>query len=134
MAAAAFWLVVLCAYHWLPFDFIVDVEAIKRKVASISLLPFVGYRSGSDLQALSTLVTKLAVAAPLGIAFAFVSRGMLLSRRIALAGWMLVAAAVFGAIEAGQMFLPTRVPDPTDVLVGMIGTYAGLSVGYWLEK
>ena len=35
---------------------------------------------------------------------------------------------VFGVIEAGQLFLPQRVPDVTDVLWGTIGTAAGLRI------
>jgi VanZ family protein len=134
IAATAFWLVVLCVYHWLPFDFAFDAGAIRGKLANISLLPFGGYRSGSDLRALSTLITKLALALPLGICFALVSRHAALSRKIVIGAWLLAAAVIFGAIEAGQMFLPTRVPDPTDVLIGVIGVYAGFSLASWLER
>lgn len=133
IAASAFWLVVLCAYHWLPFDFAFDVGAIRGKLANISLLPFNGYRSGSDLHALSTLITKLALSVPLGICCAFVFRPAAVSRRMVMAGGAVMATAVFGAIEAGQLFLPTRVPDVTDVLIGVTGTCTGLALGYWFQ-
>jgi hypothetical protein len=54
-------------------------------------------------------------------------------RRLLLAGWMLFGFAVFGAIEAGQFFLPGRFPDPTDVLVGAAAVLAGLRLGEWLR-
>jgi VanZ family protein len=133
LATIAVWSLVLCAYHWLPYDFGVDSEAIKRKLANLSLLPFAGYQSGSDLKALSDLLTKLALSAPFGVAAAFVLRNHVARRPIVVAGWMLVAACVFGAIELGQFFLPTRSPDTTDILTGMVGTFAGLSLGRWLH-
>jgi glycopeptide antibiotics resistance protein len=46
---------------------------------------------------------------------------------------MLFAVVVFGTIEVGQLFLPTRIADPTDVLTGVSGTYAGLSLGRWVR-
>jgi hypothetical protein len=55
-----------------------------------------------------------------------------LPRRLQTLITILTAATVFGAIEVGQFFLPARVPDPTDVLVGVAGAYAGLVLGGWL--
>ena len=43
------------------------------------------------------------------------------------------AAEFREAIEAGQLFLPSRFPDPTDVLVGVAGATAGLLAGRWLR-
>ena len=130
----ACWCLVLCAYHWMPYDFGVDTDDVRRKLSRISLLPFAGYRSGSYLSALSNLLTKLALSAPLGLAltFAFGAR----ARRSA-AGLVIslgLAAVVVGAIELGQFFLPGRVPDPTDVLVGLAGAYAGIVLGGWLRS
>jgi VanZ family protein len=112
VAAFAAACLLLAAYHWQPFDFRVDRELIKQKLAGLSPMPFAAYIAGSYLNALSDLLTKVALSMPL---------------------WMLVAAGVFSAIEAGQFFLPMRVPDPTDVLVGLIGTFIGLSVVGWLR-
>jgi VanZ family protein len=39
---------------------------------------------------------------------------------------------VFAAIELGQLFLPTRVPGPTDIFLGIIGSSLGLWIGRWL--
>jgi VanZ family protein len=41
---------------------------------------------------------------------------------------LLMGVLVFGVIEAGQLFLPQRVPDVTDVLWGTLGTAAGLRI------
>ena len=127
------WCVVLCAYHWLPYDFTIDSEAIKSKVARISLLPFASYAKGSYLNAFNDLLTKLALAAPLGLNAAFVARGPFASSPVIAIAAILMAGGVFTIIETGQFFLPTRSPDPTDVLVGMAGTAIGLTLGRWLK-
>ena len=134
LSAVALWIVVLCAYHWVPYDFTVDTEAIRRKLGRMSLVPFAGYLSGSYLNALNNLLTKTGLALPLGVAASYVVRPGALSRRLLLGGWALFGIAVFGMIEAGQFFLPGRFPDPTDVLVGALAVAGGLRLGYWLRE
>jgi VanZ family protein len=126
------WIAILFAYHWRPFDFTVDPETIRQKLGTLSLLPFAGYRSGSYLNSLDNFMVKLALAVPLGIGYlAAVGRCRVSLSTVSAAGIM-CAAAIFSVIEAGQLFLPTRVPDPTDVVVGACGVYAGIRIGAWL--
>jgi len=42
--------------------------------------------------------------------------------------------ALFTIVEAGQLFLPTRSPDPTDVAVGVLGALGGLFLGRWIKE
>jgi len=132
VAVLFLWILVLSAYHWMPYDFGVDTESIRRKAGRISLLPFDGYRGGSYLNALNNLLTKVALALPLGLIAAFVVIPTARTRQAITAGWSLFGAVVFAAIETGQFVLPGRVPDPTDVLVGALATYGGVRLGYWL--
>ena len=37
-------------------------------------------------------------------------------------------------IEAGQLFLPSRSPDVTDVAMGVAGTLGGLFLGQWMRE
>jgi VanZ family protein len=134
LGAVALWIVVLCAYHWVPYDFTMDTEAIRRKLGRMSLLPFAGYRSGSYLNALNNLLTKTALALPLGVAAAYVVRPGGMSRALVTGGAFVFGVGVFGAIETGQFFLPGRFPDPTDVLVGALAVVAGLRLGSWLRE
>ncbi len=131
-AAVAAWCAVLAAYHWMPYDFTFRPAALHRKLAGLSLLPFNGYNAGSDLNALNELLTKLGLGAPLGMIAAFAGRrGAPVGR--ALIFWIPAWIVLFGAIEAGQLFLPSRFPDPTDVLVGAAGATAGFLAGRWLR-
>jgi len=132
LAVLAIWILILCAYHWRPYEFSLDSDAIRYKLRRISFVPFDGYRSGSYLNALNNLLTKIALSVPLGLAGAFALGPATASRPVILVLWAAVAAAIFGAIEAGQLFVATRIPDPTDVVVGVIGAVAGLKLGGWL--
>jgi VanZ family protein len=130
--ALAGWCLVLAVYHWRPYDFVVDPEAVRGKLARMSFVPFSGYR-GPGLTAFNDLLLKLGLSIPLGLGAAFVLR-VNIRRAIVTTGWLVLAAALFGLVEAGQFFLPARVPDPTDVLLGVVGTYAGLVLGRWLQS
>ncbi len=124
------WLLLVIAYHWLPFDFVIDTALIRDKLARISLLPFSGYR-GSYLSALNDVLVKVGLAVPFGVLFTFAWRPG--SPRAIYVGVALALAAVgFSVAEAGQFFVRTRVPDPTDVLLGIAGSYAGVLLGSWL--
>jgi VanZ family protein len=134
LGAVALWIAVLCAYHWVPYDFAVDTDAIRQKLGRLSLLPFAGYRSGSYLNALNNLLTKTALALPLGVAAAYLLPPGALPRRLLVAGWALFGIVVFTIIEGGQFFLPGRFPDPTDVLVGAVAVATGVRLGLWLRQ
>ena len=66
-AGLGIWCLMLAGYHWQPFDFGIDEGLVRQKVARLSLVPFAGYRSGSDLAAFNNLVAKVATALPFGI-------------------------------------------------------------------
>jgi len=132
LVGAALWILVVCAYHWAPYDFSVDTDVIRRKLGRISFLPFAGYRSGSYLGALNNLLTKLSLAIPFGLIASFVVHPGRFGRSTILAGWLGAGLMIFGTVEFGQFFLPRRVPDPTDVLVASAGVYIGLRSGLWL--
>ena len=128
------WCLMLGAYHWQPFDFVVDESLVRQKLARISLIPLAGYRSGSDLNAFNTLLAKIGLAIPFGGITSF-ALGGLAGRPVPFAlVWVGLSAAVFGAIELGQFFLPSRVPDPSDVWLGIAGSGLGIWLVRWLRS
>ena len=44
-----------------------------------------------------------------------------------------VKMAGFSGVELGQLFIPSRVPDLTDVLLGTLASLAGLWLGMWIR-
>ena len=70
---------------------------------------------------------------PLGLGAGFIRRDSAGRRVAATVLCTIAAAVVFSTIEAGQFFLPTRTPDPTDVLTGTAGFYFGMRLVDWLR-
>jgi glycopeptide antibiotics resistance protein len=130
-AGLVLWCLMLAGYHWQPFDFGLDESMLRQKLSRMSLVPFSAYRrSGSDLNALNTLIAKIGMSIPLGAIAAF---GLpRLVTPVLAATCFVGAGAVFGAIELGQFFVPSRVPDPTDVWLGVAASAGGLWLGRWL--
>jgi len=127
------WVLVIALSQWMPYDFSSNRGMIRAKIAALSFVPFGGYVGGSDLNALNDLLVKLALAAPVGVLAAFIHRRRslpALTVPIALG----LFTALFTIVEAGQLFLPTRSPDPTDVAVGVLGALGGLFLGRWIKE
>lgn len=124
------WSGVLGFYHWKPFDFTFEAEQVRDRLSHVSLMPLRGYEFGTGIDVLAQAMVKAGLAFPLGFFL-----GSWLGRwwrdesygaALRMAAGLTIAAGVLGAIEAGQIFLPGRVPDITDVLIGGLGAAAGL--------
>ena len=128
------WCVLLCAYHWQPFDFGIDEMRIREKLARLSFVPLAGYQTGSDLNALNNLLARFGMAVPFGIFAALTKGGRRRPARVVALAWTAAATIVFGVIELGQFFVPSRIPDPTDVMLGVVASGVGLRLGGWLRR
>jgi VanZ family protein len=122
------------AYHWMPFDFTTDRATAASQVRRISLVPFAGYRSGSDLKALDQVLVKVGLGLAMGLAAGLSVRrpSAVADRRLTAVMVLAAAAGVLGLIELGQVFLPSRTPDPSDVLVGTLGAWVGWRLAWWV--
>ncbi len=125
--AAALWIVPLLWYHWSPFNFDLSRAQLARHPHLIFSLPFSSYYWSPEFFALSTVLRKWALAVPLGFALGAAGRGLIGSRA---RGWRVgifaVGVLLFTGIELGQVFLPGRYGDATDVLIGLAGVWAGV--------
>ncbi len=126
------WCAIVAIYHWIPFDFAVSPHLIRAKLASMSFAPLAGYASGSDLNALDDLLVKIGLAMPVGFLGAFLIRRDE-QQVVSMIVFAAAVTAMFAVIEGGQLFLPSRVPDPSDVAVGVTSAMAGLWLGRWLR-
>jgi VanZ family protein len=127
---AVVWCLALALYHWRPFAFSFDPVLVRERIDHVSLLPLQGYAAASGVDVLAQALTKTGLGYPLGILMA----ALLWARRpstrqgvrLRLVVGLVVAIGLFAVLEAGQLFLPDRVPDVTDVLLGSAGAMAGL--------
>jgi VanZ family protein len=134
LAQTLAWCGVLVFYHWKPFDFTTNSRFIRERVSDLSLMPLAQYvHASTGPQLLMQMLVKGALGVPLGallarwLGSAFGLRGPSARRFIWIAG-LVLALGVLGAIEVGQIFLPDRVADVTDVLVAWCGAASGMAL------
>jgi glycopeptide antibiotics resistance protein len=108
------------AYNWSPFDFVLSGEFARRRLEALNWVPFYSYYQNPEFKAAMDLVSKMCIAAPLGIAAAIgLSRGGPFLRL----QWFLCgigAVVLFTVVEIGQLLLPGRYPDITDILISAL--------------
>lgn len=115
-------LAVLIFMEWQPFNFHPSLSEARRRLHQVDLLPFVEYFRGHYLFALDDCVHKILMYGALG---GFLAVSAPPSSEAFWFRWSL-AVVVAVVMEAGQLFLPTRTPSITDVLIG--GVSAGLAM------
>jgi VanZ family protein len=126
IAGLAVSLGVCILYSWSPFDFQLSGEVIRPRIPMIFEAPFYGYYQNPETKAVGELLVKLALGVPIGLFLGWWIRGTLAGyRRIAVAAASVLTAIFFTVLEAGQLLLPTRYPDNTDILLGLAGVLAG---------
>ena len=121
------WLVVVLARHWSPFDFRADGYFVRSRIPMFLQVPFSGYYWSDPLNAFAELTTKVLLGVPVGALL----QSVYLPGTAAGRGWQAMAIAVvsfgvFLAIELGQLLLPSRYPDQTDVYIGTAGACLGM--------
>jgi len=137
-SGAAKWFAILAAYasliaivFWYPYDFTDDKDLIKQRLSDFWTLPFSRLFEGSYLHSLSSILRMAAWFLPFGgVAARCVDRlsNHLEARRL---GLVIAAIGIIGwafVIELGQVLLPSRFADSTDVIVCGAGGVLGLFV------
>jgi VanZ family protein len=120
---------VYVAYNWSPFDFVVSVATFHERLPAFWRPPFYAYYQNSELKAVGDTLIKLAMSAPLGFFWALWCGRRLggFQRAAFVAG--LAGVVVFATIvELGQVLLPSRYPDMTDVLLASAGFVIGHAI------
>ncbi len=127
LAALCAWCLVLIVRHWTPYDFVASGDFVRSRVPIMFRVPFHSYYWGMPLNSLAEALTKLLLAIPVGALLqATWMPGTVGGRRWQAVGIVLLSAGLFLAIEAGQLLLPSRVPDQTDVYLGVFGSCLGM--------
>jgi VanZ family protein len=129
---AVAWAGGVVTYHWYPFNFVVTGAMMDAQLPLLLAVPFRHYYFGSEFHAFTELSRKLMLSAPLGalLWMALPAVHSHLAQRLKNSGLGLAGFLFFAGLEAGQVFLPGRIPDLTDAGVGAIGVAAGI----WLVR
>jgi VanZ family protein len=115
------WIVFLALQQWSPFDFRSDPQFVRMRLEELPVVPFENYYYSPLPLAFAELTRKLLLGIPLGILLAPTRRVKAQQTSAALLG----IAATLSLVEAGQLFVPSRTPDPTDVIIQTAGAFAG---------
>lgn len=132
LVSACGWIVLLAFYHWKPFAFNTDLGQARERLAQMSLMPLRQYQWEAGVQMLSQALLKSGLGVPLGLCLSpLLGRRWVNAPAAARWRWMAcgaIALVIFGTLETGQLFLPARVPDVTDVMLGCAGTLVGFGL------
>ncbi|MCC6609938.1 MAG: VanZ family protein [Burkholderiales bacterium] len=114
----------LLAAFWYPFDFRFDAATARARFDGMWAAPLGGLYFQSEIQAISNIALKAGLFAPLGVLLAMgVARWRGGARTIAIFGAAIFVVTLAFVIELGQILLPAKYPDVTDVVLGTGGAF-----------
>jgi glycopeptide antibiotics resistance protein len=120
--------------NWSPFDFRLSRALLETRWPELIQVPFQNYYAHSELQAIGDFAFKFCIAVPIGVFSGLAKSGGRKTQRLFLVVSSIVAGALFFGIELGQIFLPSRFPDVTDVLIGTLGFGSGVAMSGMLRS
>jgi glycopeptide antibiotics resistance protein len=131
------WSLVVAALFWYPFDFLGDAARAKTRLELFWRVPFHSYYYGTEFRAVTEVLHKVLFFAPLGVLLALGRRR--LPRGLPPGVYALAAGAVIVGlplvVELGQVLLPGKLPDSTDLLLETSGGLLGyLGTRWWLAR
>ena len=130
------WLISTFGIFWFPFDFRSTNHSITEAFSEIARVPFITYYYGTEFHAVNELLRKIGFFLPGGLLWGFLvsaTKKNVLRKQLTVTGLLLIGLTAFG-IEIGQVFLPQKTADITDVFLEFFGGSVGLSIAYWLFK
>jgi len=129
VAGCAYTLLLLLIF-WAPFDFRFDGDFVRPGLGDFFRTPLANAQESGAFLAVSALLRKFLLFAPLGACAAWaVSAFQPAPRRVALFVLFLLIGALAVGIELGQVLLPDRTGSFGDAMVMLIGALAG-AVGF----
>ena len=127
LAVLVFWLGIILARHWSPFNFVVTGDMFRERAPALFAVPFRSYYWPNPFDALGEALTKILLGIPVGVLLTlFFPPPRTLAGNVLIFTVILVTGiTIFSVVEVGQVFLPSRYPDGTDILLGTLGTCCG---------
>jgi glycopeptide antibiotics resistance protein len=136
MAGVLAWLVVLAVVFWYPFNFNLDRTFLRLRLDMFDRVPFYSYYYGTEFRAVTEVLHKVLFFAPLGILLALMGLPIRSQSFRRLFSVFSVAAILMTAviIELGQVALPDKSPDSTDIVLETLGGFAGFLGLAWIRS
>ena len=123
------WSLVLVGVFWYPYDFHFERNFLRERIPELFQVPFFKYYYGTEFRAITEVIHKTAFFLPLGVTLAY-SRSAIQNpvvRDYFKMGAIIFIIGVAMGIEIGQIALPDKNPDNTDLALeaisGIIGLY-----------
>jgi glycopeptide antibiotics resistance protein len=132
LAAWMAWLCAMFAIFWFPFDFDPQHLTWQRIVEAFTRTPFYTYYYTSEYHAINEVLRKLGFFFPAGFLIGIAFRHRENNPPGGLVLWTALFAALAVVVEAGQLLLPGKVADLTDVFLETCGSVAGLLSARWI--
>jgi len=136
MACVLAWLVVLAVVFWYPFNFNLDRTFLRVRLDMFDRVPFYSYYYGTEFRAITEVLHKVVFFAPLGILLALIGLPIRRQSFRRLFSVFSLAAILMTAviIELGQVALPDKIPDSTDIVLETLGGFAGFLGLVWIRQ
>ncbi|NTV70746.1 MAG: VanZ family protein [Azonexaceae bacterium] len=124
---------VFCVF-WYPFDFQTKNVSLESAWMAFTRIPFLMLFEGSELNAINEMLRKIAFFVPGGTIWCLGMAAFRKNDRITGSKttgiFALVSVAI--AVETGQLFIPGKFADLTDVLLETVGALTGMLAGAWV--
>lgn len=119
------WCGLLALHAWAPFDFGVPAASLDLRVRILyERVPLYRYYWAPPLVALNMALTVFLLAVPIGALLRLISWPG--AKRLPPVACVLLATTLFALLEWGQLYLPARRADPTDVIIAAVGAFIGV--------
>lgn len=118
------WAAIMLLIFWFPFDFSVSSGLSQNVADMLTRLPFLVLYQGTEYRAINEIIRKIAFFIPGGLLIGMVASQS--KRTVRFSGLLMLTLA--SIIEIGQLFLPGKVADTTDILLFSLGGWLGLQL------
>ncbi len=122
-------LIFYAVYNLSPFDFDLSPDLVRDRIGDLWGTPFAGYYINPQFKALGDALTKISLGVPIGLFLQLWvgAQQMGYTRAASLAG-LFLTTIFLTLVEAGQVIVPSRYPDDTDIILAVIGVVFGMWV------
>lgn len=129
------WSALALAVFWYPFEFDASSDFVRPRLAGWAGVPFATYYMGTEYHALTELLRKVLMFMPGGLLWAgVVGAGRPRARRLRIVCGVALTAGMAMLVEGGQILLPGKVSDLTDIVLEAGGGWIGLALGLQLGR